>query len=183
MQLEPRDPSAWQNLADTLSALSNLAHAQLGLGDTRGYRRTCARILERFDEAPELNLNFREGLHLNAALRVCALAPGAVPDPLRPVLLARKSVADARSYAALNTLGILLYRAGRYEEAVRTLQEAVRLGSEGGSAFDFFFLGMAHQRLGHVQEARQWLERAVRWTTSNPSASWSDELETAALPP
>ena len=31
-------------------------------------------------------------------------------------------------------------------------------------AYTWFFLAMTHHRLGHAEEARQWLEKAVNWT-------------------
>ena len=33
----------------------------------------------------------------------------------------------------------------------------------GGSSFDWFFLAMAHWRLGDKDEARMWFDRAVEW--------------------
>jgi hypothetical protein len=34
---------------------------------------------------------------------------------------------------------------------------------EGGDSFDWFFLAMAHWRLGDRNQARMWLNRAVEW--------------------
>ena len=34
---------------------------------------------------------------------------------------------------------------------------------EGGDSFDWFFLAMAHWRLGDRDQARTWLKRAVEW--------------------
>ncbi len=36
----------------------------------------------------------------------------------------------------------------------------MKANPSGGSAFDWLFLAMAHQRLGRNDEARRWLERA-----------------------
>jgi hypothetical protein len=33
----------------------------------------------------------------------------------------------------------------------------------GGDSFDWFFLALAHGRLGGRDEARTWLDRAVQW--------------------
>jgi hypothetical protein len=38
---------------------------------------------------------------------------------------------------------------------------------DGGDSFDWFFLAMAHQKLGHEKEARQWYDRSVRWMGQN----------------
>ena len=39
----------------------------------------------------------------------------------------------------------------------------------GGDSFDWFFLAMAHWRLGEKDKAREWYDRAVRWMDKNPS--------------
>jgi tetratricopeptide (TPR) repeat protein len=61
----------------------------------------------------------------------------------------------------VRTHGHLLYRAGRYREAIGRLEEAFTLGkgTHPFLAFDGFFLAMAHHRLGHAEEARDRLAR------------------------
>src|SRR5262249_55218522 len=61
-----------------------------------------------------------------------------------------------------NTLGIALYRAGRYDEAVQRLNESIALQKQGGTYRDWLFLAMAHHRLGHADEARRGLDQAGR---------------------
>ncbi len=65
-----------------------------------------------------------------------------------------------------NTLGAVYYRAGRLTEAVTTLEKSMKI-RQGGDSFDWFFLAMAHQKLGHEKEARHWYERAVQWMEKN----------------
>ena len=38
---------------------------------------------------------------------------------------------------------------------------------DGGDAIDWFFLAMAHERLGHKDEARTWYDRAAAWMDKN----------------
>src|SRR5207245_3878747 len=83
---------------------------------------------------------------------VCALRPGAVTDLTLPLRLARQG-------EDLNTIGTLLYRAGRYREAAATLHD--HMGSTDNS-YDCLGLAMAHYRLGQVVAARAWLARAER---------------------
>src|SRR5207253_3210707 len=97
----------------------------------------------------------------------CALAPDAVSDPAIPLHLAQRAVAKDRSSNSLNTLAAVLYRAGRFEQAVRTLNQGIAMQKDGGTADDFVFLAMAHQRLGHRAEARRWLGLAVRWVRAH----------------
>jgi tetratricopeptide (TPR) repeat protein len=61
--------------------------------------------------------------------------------------------------ACLKTLGAALYRVRRFEEAIRRLEEGIKLRSGSEDVFDWCFLAMAHQRLGHRDDARRWLDR------------------------
>ena len=61
----------------------------------------------------------------------------------------------------LNTLGAAYYRAGQFELAVAILDRAVAAQQEGGTPVDWLLLAMAHHRLGHAEEAKSWLDRAV----------------------
>jgi len=45
---------------------------------------------------------------------------------------------------------------------------------EGGSSADWFFLAMAHQRLGEHDQALTWFNRAVEWM--NKYGPHDDEL-------
>ena len=55
------------------------------------------------------------------------------------------------------------YRAGEWKSAIAALDNSMQLRA-GGDAFDWFFLSMAHWRLGAKTDARQWFDRAVAWT-------------------
>jgi Tfp pilus assembly protein PilF len=60
-------------------------------------------------------------------------------------------------------LGLLLYRAGRFKEALQQLNAALlKSRHQQDRAQDGFFLAMCHHRLGHPQEARKWYTRAVQ---------------------
>jgi hypothetical protein len=75
--------------------------------------------------------------------------------------------------------------------AIETLEEAVKAQSEGGTAQDWLFLAMAHRRLGHQGEARNWLEKAVNWINqaapdaprddARPALLWTRRLELQLL--
>jgi hypothetical protein len=133
----------------------------------------------------------------------CVLIPDAGVDPARLVQLSeRAGVAAPRSRDSLGLRGAALCRAAKWEEAVAVLNEALALadvpapadapgrGSSlafGETAYEMLFLAMAHHHLGHADEARQWLEKAVRWMeqaplpktergADNPRYSWSRRL-------
>jgi serine/threonine protein kinase len=85
-----------------------------------------------------------------------------IRDPKRAVELARKAVDLKSTPAHWNTLGVALYRAGEWNEAVKTLNRAIEL-RQGGNAIDWFFLAMANWQLGEKDQAREWYGRAVEW--------------------
>ncbi|NLT72351.1 MAG: tetratricopeptide repeat protein, partial [Verrucomicrobiaceae bacterium] len=77
------------------------------------------------------------------------------------------------------------YRAGRLDEALRQLDQADRLANEpnqavqSSPAYTWFFLAMAHHRLGHGEEAKTWLDKAV---TSTEKALGEQKQGTADVP-
>jgi tetratricopeptide (TPR) repeat protein len=122
-------------------------------GNQGGYRRICAEMLQRFD---------------TGATWTCTLAPNSGADPARIVGLAEKLLAESsRDHWHVHQLGAALYRADRFAEAVERLTEATELSSHPyrtNMLHTWFFLAMAHHRLGHAAEARRWLDKAVHGT-------------------
>ena len=99
------------------------------------------------------------------------MAPDAVDDYAPVVRLAEQAVeAKPNSDDYLKTLGGIFYRAGRFEEAVERLTEANNLiedpdtESNSSPAYTWYFLAMAHQKLGHEADAKTWLDKANEWT-------------------
>ena len=84
-------------------------------------------------------------------------------DPASAVSLAsRAAAAHPNCSTYWNTLGSAYYRAHEFEAAIQALDRATAL-ADGGTAFDHFFLAMAHARLGDKPQAEQWTTLAVRW--------------------
>src|SRR5262249_4958561 len=89
----------------------------------------------------------------------CTLAPNDV-DPARVVKLAEASLAsDPGSLLYRLWLGVALYRAGRFEQALRTLDEVTRSGNDWTNSEAWPVRAMTHQRLGQADEARRWLDK------------------------
>jgi tetratricopeptide (TPR) repeat protein len=149
-----------------------------GAGDWAAHRQACGRLQERFGKtddrktAKELAwycLRFREGS----------------ADPSQPLKLAEQAVAAApRDPDVLKNLGAALYLASRYADAIKKLEEAIRLRKSGGTAEDWLFLALAHQKLQHAEEARKWLAKAQQWLDQakdekpgGPNLSWDRRLE------
>jgi serine/threonine protein kinase/WD40 repeat protein/tetratricopeptide (TPR) repeat protein len=159
-----------------------LALSRLGANDQAGYRSVCAQIVKRFSDKSWLP-------YADVALWACVVGPDAAVD--HDVLSAWAEKLVAARWNDINAeiaRGVGLYRAGRYEEAVRCLREAQARLSRTPDArttivYPWYFLAMAHQRLGKSQEARQWLEKAnreaeqgQRRTAAGPPLTWNRRL-------
>ena len=91
-----------------------------------------------------------------------------------------------------NTLGVVQYRAGQYNEAIGTLEKNLAAGHGQSDAFDLFFLAMAHHRLGRRVAARSCFDRAMTWVREQKNldkrhlddlAAFRDEAEAALAGP
>ena len=65
-----------------------------------------------------------------------------------------------------NTLGAAQCRAGDYSAAIDSLQNA-KLLEQGGTAFDDFFLAIAHAQIGNHQRALHQLSEGEGWMDRN----------------
>jgi tetratricopeptide (TPR) repeat protein len=114
----------------------------------------------------------------------CALSPGTPEDreaALRLAKLAVERFSIKQKHLALNTLGAALYRAGRFEEAIRRLEKGIKARNGVAEPTDWPFLAMAHHRLGHRKKALSWLTRFRSYKPStDPNKSWH-ELEVRLL--
>jgi Flp pilus assembly protein TadD len=135
----------------------------VAVGDQARYREVCMGILADFGSTENADV-------ANLAAWTCVLASSATEDLTQPLRLAEKVVAGKRSSAYLNTLGVALYRTGQFDLSIQRLNEAIQVHGKGGSAYDWLFLAMAHQRLGKAEEARKWLAKARHWIDSAQNA-------------
>ncbi len=116
-------------------------------------------------EGPD-QLAVRDLLALCCNNRSWELTTGPIPnrDAGRAMTLARRATELAPDEPLyINTLGVAEYRAGRFDEAIETLDHSLDAGGGQFDAFDLFFLAMAHHRLAHRDEARGCFDRAVKW--------------------
>jgi tetratricopeptide (TPR) repeat protein len=156
-----QEDKAARDFAKSLeSAPSNLepwlqfAHQRLDRRDLVGYRKVCVHLLDHFGMTRDPNT-------ANGVAWACVLVPDAIADPLHLLRLIEVAVSsEPKSYYYLNTLGAALYRAGKFEEAIMRLNEAIQVQRQGDTYADWLFLAMAHHRLGHGDEAKQWLAKA-----------------------
>jgi tetratricopeptide (TPR) repeat protein len=115
-------------------------------------------------------LNASAGVDVDLELALFDVDHGG--DPAQALERARAAYARRPSLHAADVLAWALYKAGEYHEAQLFAQEALRLGTQ--DALMLFHAGMIAHRLGHPDQARDYLERAL---TINPSFSllYADE--------
>jgi len=159
-------------IPDEAQLREQLARVLLGSGDRAGWQRSTAAVLDRFGGTTD-------PWTANSAAWACALGPEATSDLEAPVRLAEIGVRGVRELDKpnyLNTLGAALYRAGRFDEAIRRLEEGIRLRGGASVPLEWAFLAMAHHRLGHRDESRRWLERLREHQPSTDPAQFWNEL-------
>jgi WD40 repeat protein/serine/threonine protein kinase/Tfp pilus assembly protein PilF len=140
--------------------------AQLADGQQEEYRRDCIAMLQRFGSTEDSGI-------ADAVARTCTLTADAVSDWSGPVTLSKKAVErrpDAVNY--MITRGAVLYRAGHVQQALQWLTKAEPLVQNAGRAtspaFVWFYLAMTHHQLGHPDEAKHFLDKAVQGMEKRP---------------
>jgi serine/threonine protein kinase/tetratricopeptide (TPR) repeat protein len=166
---------------DTSTRWFQLALLSVHLGDQEGCRQVCRGMRVRFGGT--VNSTVEDNL-----IRACVLDPDPGDDSAARAELAHRLVAGDPTFFHLYLLGIAEYRAGRHEEAVRRLQEALK--AYPAWPMPYPVLAMARHRLGQAAEARQALESAERvldqWTRERyekQEDSWFNHLGATAFWP
>jgi tetratricopeptide (TPR) repeat protein len=149
-------------------------------GDKTAYGDACRQLLRLFESSEPVPRV------ANNIAWACALGSGAVSDYSEVVHLAELAVASRPTSSRLNTLGAILYRAGRFEDAVRQLRRSVEVQGADGTPYDALFLAMAHHQLGHADEARRWLRLGtvvdpIALRGGSGDTSWIPKLELEIL--
>ena len=109
-----------------------------------------------------------------------AVAPGR-GDLEEAIRSARKAVAQVSSDPNFrNTLGVALYRAGRFALAAVELERDVAQGHRT-VGYDWVFLAMCRQRLGQPVSARTALAQATRWRAQARGLSPQETAEIGAF--
>jgi serine/threonine protein kinase/tetratricopeptide (TPR) repeat protein len=164
LRIKPDNPFALTNLGNLLSKKGEEGEA------TASYFKA----IEIWDTSSDLANSAR----LNNDLAWCLVWHAArvgSHDPDQAGQLARKGVELARRAVKLDpkdgnswsTLGTALYRAGDWKEAIEALGKSEQLAPNERTAFNGFFLAMAHWQLGHAGEAHAWYDKAVAWMEKN----------------
>jgi tetratricopeptide (TPR) repeat protein len=192
---QPEDYRAWHQRAQAYSRLGRHAEAAKDLTavlarfpeDAQLYeeRATCYAALgdkdrEAADRAAAAKFLPRSTVGLNNRAWDLLTGPPGKRDPAKALELIQKAVkVEPDKVENLNTLGVALYRNGRFTEAVITLAESLAAGKGQSDGFDLFFLAMSHAKLGDVAKAKNAFDEAVAWVRKQKNLRARDAADLA----
>lgn len=163
--------------ADRLTWL-RLALCELAANDRGAYRRTCESVITMAEKRAYLPL-------WDTASWICALAPGALNNMDRPIRLVEAAMRRERpNHSWYNSLGALLYRAARYNEALAALQRGVSLNEGRATVTDHLFQALCYRQLGNRAAARShYMSAAANEAggTDDRPLDWEGRLEQRLL--
>jgi tetratricopeptide (TPR) repeat protein len=148
-----------EELARVHTRLADLFHATgRGKEAIESYHRAAeqwGRLIHDFPSSPG---------HARDLTWLLATCPQpSVRDPARAVEWGRRAVSQApRGGDCRRALGAALVRSGDWRGAIAELDQAVALRS-GGDGREWLLLALAHARLGDLDRACEWYDRAVKW--------------------
>jgi tetratricopeptide (TPR) repeat protein len=155
---------------DYLPGVLKHALVCLQVGEREKYLELCRRALAR--EVPS-----SDRLALNNVGWLCALDAAAEEEAVQALALVEKALDKAPNNTYVHTRACLLYRVGRYDEALKQLNELLAQPGYPVNAYDWLFLAMSHQRLGQPDEARKYLDQSIAWMAANKQMDWSRRVE------
>jgi tetratricopeptide (TPR) repeat protein len=125
-----------------------------------------------------IKIDPNDDLAINNLAWLLVAGPKALRDPQAALPLARKAVELDPQIVYLNTLGVALYRNGKYTEAISVLEKSLAASRGRSDAFDLFFLAMCHRQLGEPDKAKECYDRALKWVgdQQNIPSYWVADL-------
>jgi serine/threonine protein kinase/WD40 repeat protein/tetratricopeptide (TPR) repeat protein len=159
-----------------LEAMAHLKWSQAAsaLGQTQELTEHIRAARERFAKLAEM-APADAGLQASLADTENTFAWSVAMQPSAPRGLIDEAVAVARACTErsptsgiyFNTLGVILLRVEKWDEAAGALQKSCELRA-GGDAFDWYPLAVASKRQGKLEEAQSWFDRAQQWRKDKP---------------
>jgi tetratricopeptide (TPR) repeat protein len=148
------------------------ANALLAAGKVDENRRVCRQLLQVYEGSGDAEFAFRAAY---------AYVPAPVPESEIRRLVAAAEAVTGTFPGNERVLAACLYRAGEFEKAMKTLDEAHRTFAPG--AWDHCFLAMLHSKLGNDEEANKALATARdRYQQElEVGGPWCLNVETEAL--
>jgi tetratricopeptide (TPR) repeat protein/serine/threonine protein kinase len=146
-----------QHPSADVNSYARIVHALLLAGDRAGCQRYVHRMFERYGQD-------RPAHEYGWVAYAGGLPEGGI-ESKRLVEVAERALENDNSPYVFHAAGIAYYRAGQWEKAIGRLEESLKFPAwqnEGGHSSELA-LALAHHRLGHAQQARQWLDKAEVW--------------------
>lgn len=147
--------------ADLSSPLNDSAFTNACLflirGDREGYDRFCQDMVQRATQS-KAPAPFEAFI----LARTCAVAPKSPVDPARAIAWANQALASGQPGWYFHALGLAQYRAGQFDQALQSFTKA-DVESWANRDLNWFGLALVHHRLDHPDEARQCLDKGIRW--------------------
>jgi tetratricopeptide (TPR) repeat protein len=140
-------------------ALSGRGRAHLGKGEIENM---VADYTQAIEIQPDFNKSFE--LENDLAWHLVTFPDASKHDPARAIDLIKKAVKnDGTRGSYSNTLGVAQYRAGRFTEAIESLNESESLRPGLVTGHNAIFLAMAHWRLGQRAKAHDYYRQVIEW--------------------
>jgi tetratricopeptide (TPR) repeat protein len=146
-------------------------------GERELLQRASSKVLDRYGRTTIPSV-------ANDASWCCSLTPWMDERPEVLVRLAELGAGGATRTEKgrfLSTVGAALYRAGRFEDAIRRLDEGIQLKGGTSEPRDCAFLAMSHHRFGHHDQAHRYLESLRSRQPSTEAGQLWTELEIRLL--
>jgi eukaryotic-like serine/threonine-protein kinase len=144
----------------TPGSYTSICCLHLLLGNEKGYRAYCQKAAEVLVKERDNPMD---------ASRMAALLPDGPFAAALGVEWAEKAVAKGKSAWSLHVLGRAYYRVKQYDRAEQACRDSLKLKPDWSGRFlNWLLLAMAHERLGHADEARKWLATAEDWYDGLP---------------
>jgi serine/threonine protein kinase/tetratricopeptide (TPR) repeat protein len=138
-------------------------------GDREGYRRLCTEMLKRYETSNEPRPPY-----LLARMFCLEEKPAITPERARSFI--HKALAAWGDVPwNLNTLGLVEYRAGRYDEAIQQYRRSMASDPKwAGMVNNWVGLAAAYRKKGEGAEAGKWMEKYRQATAPRPLAERRD---------
>jgi serine/threonine protein kinase/tetratricopeptide (TPR) repeat protein len=159
-------------LGELLAAQGKLAEAETMLRESLAMRRKLF--------SPDTSAMAQSLKDLVFILRTQGKLADAQPLFREEIQLAKKAIeAEPNNVHLWHALGELFFNAGEWQAAIQAFE---RCNQISGSAWQWFFLAMAHLQLGNQEEAHKWFYKSIGWMDDVQESRLRDrQAEAAAL--
>jgi tetratricopeptide (TPR) repeat protein len=170
---EPAEPIHITVDLGSIGRLAQLVDKAMQLEQAKKYEEALAALREAVKIDPN------HPMANNNLAWLLVTGPQELRDARAALPLARKAAElEPETAVYQNTVGVALFRNGRYLEAISALEKSLAASHGASDAFDLFFLAMCHHELGKTDKAKVCFERASKWMNEKRDipSHWLAEL-------